>query len=106
MAVRARRQGGAVPSAPQPMDRDRKQLLIASSPLLRGEREDIALLNDRTLVLLEEVAAVLDRYNASIETSRSVVVPGSSVPCPFVEKEAVDAFDELDRLATDLSAAV
>lgn len=43
-------------------------LVIESSPLLRGEREDAALLGD-TLATLEEAATTLNNYNHRIETS-------------------------------------
>jgi hypothetical protein len=45
------------------------QLVIEISPLLRGEREDISLLDDQTRTRLEAVAENLDEYNARIETA-------------------------------------
>ena len=42
----------ALPSGPQPANRRTEQLVIESSPLLTGEREEIALLDDKTRALL------------------------------------------------------
>ena len=56
----------ALPSGPQPAARSREQLVIESSPLLRGEREEISLLDDRTRAHLEKLARVLDEYKTSV----------------------------------------
>src|SRR5262249_2380217 len=53
----------ALPSAAGWHERTREQLRIESSPLLRGEREDIALLDDATREALEALADTLDDYN-------------------------------------------
>jgi hypothetical protein len=47
----------------------REQLTIESSPLLRGERQDMALLDDRTQAVLEEVATILAEYNLRVQTT-------------------------------------
>lgn len=56
----------ALPSGPQLAARSREQLVIESSPLLRGEREEISLLDDRTRAHLEKLARVLDEYKTSV----------------------------------------
>jgi hypothetical protein len=48
----------ALPSAPQATNRLAKQLVIESSPLLTGQREKIALLDDKTRALLERLAGI------------------------------------------------
>lgn len=45
------------------------QALIESSPLLRGEREDAALLDGATFATLEEAARTLNNYNHLVETA-------------------------------------
>jgi len=80
----------ALPSAPQPANRLTEQLLIESSPLLTGEREEIALLDDKTRALLERLAGILDEYNKRIETA---VVVGQG---PLIDQEI---FVSIDRLA-------
>jgi hypothetical protein len=42
--------------------------LITSSPLLQGEREDMALLDDTTFDLVEQAADVVNEYNATMES--------------------------------------
>ncbi len=69
-AVQALR-GNALPSGPQPASRLPEQLIIQSSPLLSGERPEMALLDDRTRSLLEEVAGIVDEYNARIKTTNT-----------------------------------
>jgi len=44
-------------------------LIIESSPLLRGERAEISLLDDQTRRLLEELAGIIDEYNLRIQTA-------------------------------------
>jgi hypothetical protein len=80
----------ALPSAPQPANRLTEQLVIESSPLLTGEREEIALLDDKTRALLERLAGMLDEYNRRIETA---VVVGQG---PLIDAEI---FASIDRLA-------
>jgi hypothetical protein len=80
----------ALPSAPQPANRRAEQLVIASSSLLRGERENIALLDEKTRALLEGVASMLDEYNRRIETA---VVIGQG---PLIDQEILDLIK--DRL--------
>ena len=89
----------ALPSRPQPAARSREQLVIASSPLLRGEREDIALLDDRTRDLLEEVAETLNDYNSRITTA---ALPDGLHP--LIDQEVLDLVDRLTRLAADLQS--
>ena len=94
------RKGRALPSGPQLASaRRREQLVIESSPLLRGEREDVALLDDETRVLLQRVADALHRYNACIETARS-----GSQEQPFIEQETLDAMEELAARVQSLQA--
>jgi hypothetical protein len=80
-------------------DCDREQLTIASSPLLRGEREDIALLDPVTLKNLEDIANVLDDYNSRIETARPRRVQGSASGV-FIGREVLASLDKLAELAT------
>jgi hypothetical protein len=80
----------SLPSVPQPTNRLTEQLLIESSPLLAGEREDIALLDDKTRALLEGLAGILDEYNKRIETA-VIVCHG-----PLIDAEI---FASIDRLA-------
>jgi hypothetical protein len=89
--------GGALPSGQQYASRSREQLVIESSALLRGEREDMSLLDDRTRTLLEEVAGVLDDYNSRIETA--VDPPGKS---PLIERATLDVFAGLAELVSEL----
>jgi hypothetical protein len=79
----------ALPSAPQPAARFREQLVVESSPLLRGEREEISLLDDQTRGVLEELAGILDEYNARIETA---VVVGQG---PLIDQEILALVDRL-----------
>jgi hypothetical protein len=96
------RKGRALPSGPQPVSsRRREQLLIQSSPLLRGEREDMSLLDDETRTHLQRVADALHRYNACIETARSAPGPGEQ---PWIEQETLDAIDELATRVQTLQA--
>ncbi len=66
----------ALPSAPGWANRRREQLRIQSSPLLRGDRTEMSLLDDPTRVLLEEVAGIVDEHNSRFETA----TPGSEGP--------------------------
>ncbi len=91
--------GGALPSGPQPASRRREQLVIESSALLRGEREDIALLDDRRRALLEDVAAAIDDYNSRIGTA---VDPSGDAP--LIVQATLDAFASLKELVGDLVA--
>jgi hypothetical protein len=70
--------GNALPSAPQPAARSREQLVIQSSPLLRGEREEISLLDDQTRTHLEKVAGLLDEYNSRIQTAVGLAPAGDA----------------------------
>jgi len=74
----------ALPSAPQPANRRAEQLVIESSSLLRGEREDIALLDEKTRALLEGLAGMINEYNRRIETA---VVVGQG---PLIDQEILD----------------
>jgi hypothetical protein len=87
----------ALPSAPQPAARRREQLIIRSSPLLRGEWEEIALLDDRTRGLLEELAELVDKYNSRIETA---VEQGHG---PLIEQETLDLIDHLAEAVKKMS---
>ena len=49
----------------------KEEALIESSPLLRGEREDAALLDEATFATLEEAASTLNNYNYRVETART-----------------------------------
>jgi hypothetical protein len=89
----------ALPSRPQPAARSKEQLVIASSPLLRGEREDIALLDDRTREPLEEVAETLNDYNSRI--TMAALPDGLH---PLIDQEVLDLVDRLARLAVDLQS--
>ena len=86
----------ALPSGPQPAARSRDQLLIASSPLLRGEREDIALLDDEMRATLEKVSDTLNDYNSRIETART------TVDGPYIEREVLALIERLGELAAEL----
>ena len=90
----------ALPSRPQPAaSRRREHLVIQSSPLLRGEREDMSLLDDETRARLQRVADALYRYNSCIETARSG--PGEQ---PWIEQETLDAIEELATRIQNLQA--
>ena len=75
-------------------------MIIESSPLLRGEREDIALLDDKTLEALEAVAHALDAYNLYIATAKPGLAGPLIVPAVF------ERLDTLDTLAVELRRAV
>jgi hypothetical protein len=81
----------ALPSKPQAANRYKEQLIIKSSPLLRGEREEISLLDDQTRALLEELAGIVDEYNARIETA---VFLGTG---PMIERETLGLLNRLDE---------
>ena len=98
-AVSARK-GRALPTGPQPVSARRKeQFVIDSSPLLRGEREDLSLLDDETRVRLQRVADALYRYNACIETARSGTGEQS-----WIDEETLEAIDELANRVQSLQA--
>jgi hypothetical protein len=84
--------GNALPSQPQPASRSREQLIIQSSPLLRGERAEMALLDDQMRSDLEEVAALVDRYNARIETANANTVGGG----PMIDQQILDLINRLE----------
>src|SRR5262249_5505907 len=86
----------ALPAAPGWAARAREQLIIESSELLRGEREDIALLDDPTRALLEEVASTLDAYNLRIQTA-----PGGQEG-PQIVAAALERINQLSDLAEEL----
>jgi hypothetical protein len=90
----------ALPSRPQPANRSREQLVIKSSPLLRGEREDISLLDDQTRTRLEAVAVYLDEYNALIETA----VAGDQGP--LIEQKALDVLDRLAAAVREIDSVL
>ena len=83
--------GRALPSAPQAAARRRQQLLIDSSPLLRGEWDEISLLDDQTRARLEEVAGILDEYNLRIQTAVDVGLG----PNPLIDQEILALVDRL-----------
>jgi hypothetical protein len=94
------RKARALPSGSQLVSaRRREQLAIESSPLLRGEREDLSLLDDETRVRLQRVADALYRYNACIETARSGTGEQS-----WIDQETLDAIDELAARVQNLQA--
>src|ERR1044071_259182 len=98
-AVSARK-GRALPTGPQLVSARRKeQLVIDSSPLLRGEREDLSLLDEETRVRLQRVADALYRYNACIETARSGTGEQS-----WIDEETLEAIDELAARVQSLRA--
>jgi hypothetical protein len=86
----------ALPSAPQPATRSREQLTISSSSLLRGEREDIALLDDETRERLQEIADTLDAYNLRIAAAR-VGIDG-----PLIDQRALELIAQVEKLAAEL----
>ena len=86
----------ALPSAPQPPNRRRQQLEIESSPLLRGEWEEIALLDDQTRAVLERVAGIVGEYNLRIETAPDA---GHG---PFIDQEILDLVNRLAEAVGDL----
>jgi hypothetical protein len=86
----------ALPSAPQPAARLREQLVITSSPLLRGEREEISLLDDQTRTLLQQLAGILDEYNLRIETA---VVVGQG---PQIDQEILALVDRLAEAVQEI----
>jgi hypothetical protein len=75
------------------------QLYIPSSPLLRGEREDIALLDDETRALLEQAGNALNDYNASMAALRVGTVGDRQV----ISSEKLAALDRLKELGNKLS---
>ena len=82
--------GRALPSAPQPAARSAEQLVIESSPLLRGEHgTEMALLDDQTRAVLEKVAGIVAEYNSRIETA--VVVNQG----PLIDHEILALVDSL-----------
>jgi len=94
------RKARALPSGSQLVSARRKeQLAIESSPLLRGEREDLALLDDETRIRLQRVADALYRYNACVETARSGTGEQS-----WIDQETLDAIDELAARVQNLQA--
>lgn len=76
----------------------KREQLITTSPLLRGEREDVALLDDTTLDLVEQAADVVNGYNATMETNI-----GATGGVQFnVPAGVVDALDRLYEIAVQL----
>jgi hypothetical protein len=88
--------GNALPSKPQPANRTWEQLIIESSPLLRGEREDISLLDDQTRGLLEELAGIIDEYNSRIQTAVF------SVQGPLIEQTTLGLIDRLAKVVQEI----
>jgi hypothetical protein len=88
----------ALPSSPQPAARSREQLIIASSSLLRGEREDIALLDDETRGLLEKITVTLDAYNLRIATANTNNLG------PHIDERTLELITEVEKLAAELRA--
>lgn len=74
------------------------QLYIPSSPLLRGEREDIALLDDEIRALFEQAENALNEHNASMAALRVRTV-GDEV----ISSEKLAALDRLEELGIKLS---
>jgi hypothetical protein len=94
--------GRALPSAPQAAARRRQQLLIDSSPLLRGEWDEISLLNDQRRARLEEVAGILDEYNLRIQTAPDVGLG----PNPLIDHEILALVDRLAVAVQELRSIV
>jgi hypothetical protein len=95
------RGNGALPSAgPRYASRRTEQLLIASSPLLRGEWEELVLLGDETRALLEEVGAALDGYNSRIKTASQKTDAG-----PLITTETLAMIQDLSKLVRRLRVA-
>jgi len=88
--------GNALPSGPQPANRTREQLIIESSPLLRGEREEISLLDDQTRGLLEELAGIIDEYNSRIQTAVF------AVQGPLIEQTTLGLIDRLAEVVQEI----
>lgn len=86
----------ALPSAPGWASRTNEQLLIESSPLLRGEREDMGLVDGETLALLREIADTLDAYNLRIETAKN------GIEGPNIDKRTLELIAQLETLAAQL----
>ena len=80
-------------------DCDREQLTIPSSSLLRGEREDIALLDSVTLTNLEDIANALNDYNSRVEAARPRRVQGIAGGV-FIAREVLSSLAKLAGLAT------
>jgi hypothetical protein len=93
--------GRALPSAPQPAARPRQQLVIDSSPLLRGERDEISLLDDETRLRLEAVAGILDEYNLRIQTAVDAGGLG-----PLIDQEILALVDRLAVAVEELRSIV
>jgi hypothetical protein len=77
-------------------------LLIDSSPLLRGEWDEISLLDDQTLARLEEVAGILDEYNLRIQTAADVGLG----PNPLINGEILALVDRLAVAVQELRSIV
>jgi hypothetical protein len=90
----------ALPSAPQPAERLTEQLVIESSPLLRGEREEMALLDDQTRDALQKVAGIVAEYNSRIETA-NVVGRG-----PLIDQGILALVDHLAEAVQELRSIV
>ena len=88
----------ALPSAQSPANRSREQLIIESSPLLRGEREEISLLDDQTRRLLEELAGIIDEYNSRIQTA-VFLVQG-----PLIEQKTRALLDRLAEVVREIQS--
>lgn len=89
----------ALPSKAQFAARRVEQLVIESSPLLRGQREDMALLDIEPRRCLEEISSALDEYNAQIRTA-----PRGNADQPNISQTALDLIVHLGELAAALRA--
>ena len=90
----------ALPSAQSPANRSREQLIIESSPLLRGERAEISLLDDQTRRLLEELAGIIDEYNSRIQTA-VFLVQG-----PLIEQKTRALLDRLAEVVQEIQSVL
>jgi len=90
----------ALPSAQSPANRSREQLIIESSPLLRGERAEISLLDDQTRRLLEELAGIIDEYNSRIQTA-VFLVQG-----PLIEQKTRALLDRLAEVVQGIQSVL
>ena len=73
-------------------------MIIESSPLLRGEREEISLLDDQTRRLLEELAGIIDEYNSRIQTA-VFLVQG-----PLIEQKTRALLDRLAEVVREIQS--
>jgi hypothetical protein len=101
----------ALPSRPQPAARTRNQLLIESSPLLRGEREEIALLDDQVRTRLEKLASLLDEYNSRIQTARHAPAGDASglgglAEYPFIDQDILTLVKRLGEAIREIRSVL